>query len=260
MTGRPIKLTADWFPHVAQASQGKTVSILENHFGAEGYAVWFKLLEVITGSRNHIVDVRNADSFEFLAAKLKVKPERLEEILVKLVALEGIDEGLWGVRVIWCQNLVDNLGPMYEHRHQPIPHKPDISVYNNVVPDNSKAITVSTNSTERVERESRERVPPISPRGFDEFWKLYPRKKSKGQAEKAWSSLKPNEQLVVAILQGIERAKTSESWRKDGGQYIPHPATWLRAKGWEDEIREGGKNDRTPIDGYTDPATLFDPD
>jgi hypothetical protein len=33
----------------------------------------------------------------------------------------------------------------------------------------------------------------------------------------------------------IERAKTSEQWRKDGGQFIPHASTWLRAKGWEDE-------------------------
>jgi len=23
-------------------------------------------------------------------------------------------------------------------------------------------------------------------------------------------------------------------WRKDSGQFIPHPATWLNAKGWED--------------------------
>ena len=26
-----------------------------------------------------------------------------------------------------------------------------------------------------------------------------------------------------------------KEWKKDGGKYIPHPATWLRARGWEDE-------------------------
>jgi hypothetical protein len=72
--------------------------------------------------------------------------------------------------------------------------------------------------------------------GFEKFWSAYPKKISKGQAEKAWSSLRPNEQLLVEILQGIERAKTSANWRKDGGQYIPYPATWLRAKGWEDQL------------------------
>lgn len=81
---------------------------------------------------------------------------------------------------------------------------------------------------------------PPTPHGgsekcFEKFWNAYPKKKSKGQAEKAWLALKPTEQLVVEILQGIERAKTSEQWRKDAGQFIPHPASWLRAKGWQDE-------------------------
>ena len=70
---------------------------------------------------------------------------------------------------------------------------------------------------------------------FENFWTAYPRKRNKGQAEKAWRQLKPGEQLVVKILQGIERAKTSADWQKDCGQFIPYPATWLRAKGWEDE-------------------------
>lgn len=81
-------------------------------------------------------------------------------------------------------------------------------------------------------------LPPKGECGFDLFWKAYPRRKSKGQAERAWASLRPNEQLVAKILQGIERAKTSEQWRKDGGQFIPYPATWIRAKGWEDEVEK----------------------
>lgn len=70
---------------------------------------------------------------------------------------------------------------------------------------------------------------------FDEFWAQYPKKRSKGQAEKTWVKLKPDEQLFEAIMAGLERAKTSVEWTKDGGQFIPYPATWLNAKGWEDE-------------------------
>ena len=70
---------------------------------------------------------------------------------------------------------------------------------------------------------------------FDEFWAQYPKKRSKGQAERAWVKIKPDEQLFKAILDGLERAKTSVEWQKDGGQYIPYPSTWLNAKGWEDE-------------------------
>jgi hypothetical protein len=70
---------------------------------------------------------------------------------------------------------------------------------------------------------------------FENFWTAYPRKQSKGQAEKAWSKLSPNEQLTANILQAVERAKTSDNWRRDSGQFIPYPATWLNAKGWLDE-------------------------
>ncbi len=71
--------------------------------------------------------------------------------------------------------------------------------------------------------------------GFDKFWLAYPKKKSKGQAEKAWKKLNPNEQLQDRIHLALERAKTSADWKKDNGQFIPYPASWLNAKGWEDE-------------------------
>lgn len=71
---------------------------------------------------------------------------------------------------------------------------------------------------------------------FDQFWAAYPKKKSRGDAEKAWATLRPDEQLHDRLLQAIERAKTSADWRRENGQFIPYPATWLRAKGWEDAI------------------------
>ena len=71
--------------------------------------------------------------------------------------------------------------------------------------------------------------------GFMTFWHTYPKKKAKGDAEKAWKTLKPDKHLLSLILTAAERAKASPDWTKDGGQFIPFPATWLRRKGWEDE-------------------------
>ncbi len=72
---------------------------------------------------------------------------------------------------------------------------------------------------------------------FDEFWKAYPKKRSKGRAERAWVKIAPDTELFSAILDGLERAKRSRDWTKEGGRYIPYPATWLNAKGWEDDYR-----------------------
>lgn len=86
-------------------------------------------------------------------------------------------------------------------------------------------------------------IPPNPPRRdtgelFARFWAAYPLKRSKGTAERAFAKLKPNEPLLAEILVGLERAKTSDP-RFTGGEYIPYPATWLNAKGWQDEAAPG---------------------
>jgi hypothetical protein len=73
---------------------------------------------------------------------------------------------------------------------------------------------------------------------FDQFWKAYPKKKSKGVAERTWKKIKPGKEQVEAILKAVDRAKKSIDWLKDSGQFIPYPATWLNSKGWEDDVEE----------------------
>lgn len=86
-------------------------------------------------------------------------------------------------------------------------------------------------------KEGKERIPTRAERtaSFDVFWKAYPRKTNKGQAEKIFDRLSPDETLLTTIIEAIERAKSRDQWRRDGGKYIPYPSTWLNAKGWEDE-------------------------
>ena len=69
---------------------------------------------------------------------------------------------------------------------------------------------------------------------FASFWSAYPKKKNKGQAEKAFAKIKPDGDLLQTILRAVEGAASGADWRKDDGQFIPYPATWLLAKGWED--------------------------
>ena len=73
---------------------------------------------------------------------------------------------------------------------------------------------------------------------FHEFWKAYPLKMSKGPAEKAWMKLDHSSDLFDKILASIEIWKKSERWNDQGGKFIPYPASWLNAKGWEDEYTE----------------------
>lgn len=70
---------------------------------------------------------------------------------------------------------------------------------------------------------------------FEKFWAAYPKRKARGDAENAWNKIRPDENLLARILAAVEAQKQSADWRKEAGQFIPHPATWLNRKGWEDD-------------------------
>ena len=92
-------------------------------------------------------------------------------------------------------------------------------------------------------RSQKSEVPPISPKGgptidlaFEKFWVLYPRKKGKAAAYKAWcKEAKHIAEVQSAITKALVWQRTQPGWLKDEGQFIPHPATWLNQRRWMDE-------------------------
>ncbi len=73
---------------------------------------------------------------------------------------------------------------------------------------------------------------------FEVFYKAYPLKKGRGQAEKAF--LKVNVP-VSTLLEAIEKQKKEKIAKKERKEFCPewkHPATWLNGKCWEDEVTE----------------------
>jgi len=67
---------------------------------------------------------------------------------------------------------------------------------------------------------------------FETFWLNYPKKKNKGDAIKAWKKEKP---ILDNVLYALSWQKESMDWIKDGGKYIPYPASYINSKKWEDE-------------------------
>ena len=52
------------------------------------------------------------------------------------------------------------------------------------------------------------------------------------------------EETLPEIMSGLFRAKKSAQWVKESGQYIPHAAKWLKAKGWLDVYPKTIVNER----------------
>ena len=110
-----------------------------------------------------------------------------------------------------------------------------------VQPDVEKGATAIAPKPSVTIREPLDTPPTPSAEGagderFTSFWSTYPNRKAKQAALKAWKKLKVDDALFTAIMAGLARAMKSHDWLKDGGRFVPHPATWLNGRRWEDEF------------------------
>jgi hypothetical protein len=69
---------------------------------------------------------------------------------------------------------------------------------------------------------------------FNDFYKFYPKKVARKDAEKAWNKLtfEQQTQALTAITQHIAYWQATETEKT----FIPHPASWLNGHRFEDEI------------------------
>jgi hypothetical protein len=81
---------------------------------------------------------------------------------------------------------------------------------------------------------------------FDAFWAAYPKKAGKDAAWKAWQKRRPSRELTATICAALAWQRQQDQWLRDGGRYVPHPATWINAGRWQDEPSTTPRvNDRT---------------
>ena len=99
------------------------------------------------------------------------------------------------------------------------------------------------------------KITHVFPAGFDEFYDIYPKKVGKQDAIKAWRALKADDTLIHAIIADVNRRINGE-WKGADKHFIPHPATYIRGRRWEDETQineriEVSKDWHNPALNYT---------
>jgi len=247
---RPQKQTVDYFPH--DAVGGKTLFILQNRFGNNGYAVWFKLLALLCRTPGHVYYCSKPNDWQFFVAEMALSVAETLAIVDCLAELEAIDPQLWKEKIIWSQNLVNRLASVYRERKTPIPVKPTINAVspptNLVSPtDNSENNNIAgvspPDNTQSKVKETKEKksmcIPPISipEKGnhktpFGEFSNVF-------LTERELEKLKVRFGEVEA-LQKVE--SLSEGIQSKGYKYQSHYATilaWARSELY----KNGGKQD-----------------
>jgi len=122
---RPVKLTVDYFPHII--NKGKTIFILEENYGNDGYAFWFKILELLGATKNHYYNCNNPQDWKFLLAKTRVNEDIANNILNLLSELNAIDQELWDKKIIFSENFIANIQDVYKRRGVNVITKSDVT-------------------------------------------------------------------------------------------------------------------------------------
>jgi len=100
----------------------------------------------------------------------------------------------------------------------------------------TKTLTKDAEKTETLKVIDENKIHPTEkPQGgksndsdFETFYSSYPKKVAKPNARKAWDK---NKCKLEEVLPALEKHK--KTWNDP--QFIPHPATWLNQRRWEDE-------------------------
>jgi len=246
---RPQKNNADYFPHDNNMWSDRKIVALRNRFGLIGYAVWNLLLETLCESENFEITFDESEA-ELLANFWGIEPEKLKEMLTLMERLKLIEKD---GDLLWSNRLRDRLKPVLDERErkrkwsrkrwQKDGSSEESDVENEVLDGNNpsdseetpaSSIPKESKGEEKKSKKSKKEKTFMTKEDFENFWKEYPKKQSKQKAQEKFLKL-PREHLPK-ILQAIREQKKSTEWQKDGGQFIPHPTTWINAKRWEDDI------------------------
>ena len=218
--GRPRKQTVDYFPHFV-STDSRTKFILEQGWGNDGYAFWFKLLELLGRSEGHYYDCSQPADKMYLVALTKVTEEQADAILDMLALRGNIDLELWQERkVIWCQSLVDNLQDVYSKRTVSAPSKPSTAREGDQA---DKAPADEPGPEEKPRRRGRPKkteAPPSEPKArgvyeeirdlYNEICTSFPKVRSLSEArKKAIKARMANGYTVDSFRELFQRAEAS---------------------------------------------------
>lgn len=270
--GRPRKQTVDYFPHFV-STDSRTKFILEQSWGNDGYAFWFKLLELLGRSEGHYYDCSTTANEKYLVALMKMEQSVIDEILSVLADLGNIDKELWEERkVIWCQSLVDNLQDVYSKRTVSAPTRPFTEARQEQETELPPAEEKPPEEAPRKRgRPKKSEAKPKKTNGlsatqqalFEKFYAVYPKKVDRATAERAWAKIEPqpDEAMTEKIIKAVEASIKYDSRFRER-QFIPNPASWLNAKGYlNDYSQEGGNNygGFNPIGGRNEQSQAGNP-
>ena len=167
---------------------------IESKYGNDGYAFWFKLLELLGSTEHHYLDCNDSQVFEYMLAKTRLNEDIATEILTMCAKLNAIDPDLWRIRIIRSNNFIRNLDDVYKRRGVNVISNDELmdyckqkyqlnGIYVNINPQSKVKESKVKESKEEKSKEEKSKIffPFLSETFLDKWntWKDYRKKEHK---------------------------------------------------------------------------------
>jgi hypothetical protein len=205
-----------YFQHDCNArSDRKMVNLIMKH-GMAGVGVYWCIVEMLYEEGGYL-----PLEYERITFELRSEYDIVKSVIHDFSLFNFDEKQLWSDAVLFRLNerinksekAKESIGKRWEYKR------------------NTNEIRPTPSRNTKEERRGKDIYSDV----FLKFYAAYPRKTAKASAWKAWKKYNGNIPPVDDLISKINEQMKTENWLKDNGQYIPHPATWLNQKRWEDE-------------------------
>lgn len=151
---RPERNNVDYFPFICE--DGKKMYYLEETYGNDGFATFFKILRELAKTDFHYLDLSKSTTLMFLSAKCKVSKDVLKNIISDCCDLGKFDTILWKENmIIWCQDFIDSIQDAYYKRNNKCITYEGLLILltSKGLRKPSKLQTIDTSNTQRIEED-----------------------------------------------------------------------------------------------------------
>lgn len=217
---RPRKNNADWFSHDTSMRDSLKVKTIRTKFGLEWYAVFVMTLEVLADAENFQLE-DNDFQVEMLAGDFRLDPEKLKEFLTYFKSIWILQSKNWK---IFSEHLIERMTPLLSKRE-------------NMRQKHQDKTTAWSDEASPPEPPKEASKPPkkelMTDEDFESFWKIYPKKLERAKSIEKFKKIERS--MLDTILEAVKLQKNTASWKKQDGQFVPYPTTWLNWQRWNDD-------------------------
>ena len=218
-----------WFKHDSDANLDDKLQNLMLDHGLKGYGLYWYCLELIANKFDHTnINLELKHDARIISKNTGETVKEVEDIMKRMVELDLFSQSQG---IIQCLKL----GTRFEASASSHPLVRDTvkklkAVNGEFMTKSQHSHNIVTADKNRIEENRKEKQ---YSEDFERFYEAYPKRKAKPIAFKAWLKHKPD---INVVLKSLIMHKKSDQWTKNKGEFIPYPASWLNAEGWNDEI------------------------